>query len=363
MQSARMASEIHKKRTGKGFKISEEIVIKEEMYEEEEDDLPRHYRALAAHLQTSSEDMNSRLNAYITNQVAMRTLARHQEVNRMFSESFPNASQMSQNLVQSVYFQPLAENQCGPAQPHNPQSFHPNRSQSTSSHTSSMSPRRPSVPRQSRSPVQLPSSADDQLSTPSLTPGSGNSDTTRSHSPSTFAHQPQPYHITVPSSSMPGLIDPTLASVHDSSPQRSSFTAELPQETKLLANIDLGDPMAGAFFGIPGDMSGLPHTGMETTHFAAPVNPMTADPAAYRMKGHHHQHHQQQAWPMLEEVGYFNTGLHSSNRFAAAEGFSGHNHYHHHEGSRIGTPGGGDGDSWDAWVNTEELGKLEAEAR
>ncbi|KAL1905917.1 hypothetical protein Sste5344_008305 [Sporothrix stenoceras] len=41
IQSARMASNIHKQRTGRGFKISEEIVLKEDMYEEEDDDLPR----------------------------------------------------------------------------------------------------------------------------------------------------------------------------------------------------------------------------------------------------------------------------------------------------------------------------------
>ncbi len=41
-----MASAIHKKRTGRGYKISEEIVVQEDMYEEEDDDLSR-LRALS----------------------------------------------------------------------------------------------------------------------------------------------------------------------------------------------------------------------------------------------------------------------------------------------------------------------------
>lgn len=43
------------------------------MYEEEDDDLPLHYRRLTAHLQTGSADFNRRLAAYLTNQVAMRS--------------------------------------------------------------------------------------------------------------------------------------------------------------------------------------------------------------------------------------------------------------------------------------------------
>ena len=48
-------------------------MINEEMYEEEDDDLPMQYRRLTAHLQTNSADFNMRLNAYLTNQVAMRS--------------------------------------------------------------------------------------------------------------------------------------------------------------------------------------------------------------------------------------------------------------------------------------------------
>ena len=53
--------------------MTEQDVINEEMYEEEDDDLPLQYRRLTAHLQTGSADFNRRLAAYLTNQVAMRS--------------------------------------------------------------------------------------------------------------------------------------------------------------------------------------------------------------------------------------------------------------------------------------------------
>lgn len=97
VQSARMASEIHKKRTGKGFRISEEIVLKEEMYEEEDDDLPRSYRLLGPSMQTSSPDMNHRVEAYLSNKFAMSAMLartneewRQNEINKLFAQSFPN---------------------------------------------------------------------------------------------------------------------------------------------------------------------------------------------------------------------------------------------------------------------------------
>ena len=110
VQSARMASEIHRRRTGRGLKVTEEIVVKEEMYEEEEDDLPRQYKYLTAHLQTNSPAMNNRVNAYITTQAAMATMARYNEVNRLFSESFPSATAYQQQLNRSMYMNPLMNN-------------------------------------------------------------------------------------------------------------------------------------------------------------------------------------------------------------------------------------------------------------
>ncbi|KAK5125138.1 hypothetical protein LTR85_000814 [Meristemomyces frigidus] len=73
VESARRASEIHKRRTGRSLRVTEQDVVNEEMYEEEDDDLPMQYRRLTAHLQTQNADFDRRLHAYLTNHVAMRT--------------------------------------------------------------------------------------------------------------------------------------------------------------------------------------------------------------------------------------------------------------------------------------------------
>ncbi|KAL8364947.1 hypothetical protein RB595_003980 [Gaeumannomyces hyphopodioides] len=98
VQSARMASDIHKRRTGRGFKISEEIVMKEEMYEEEEDDLPR-YRTLAALAQhpPGSADIHERFSQFAAAEIGLGKLERMREIERQFEESFPNAAHLSQS--------------------------------------------------------------------------------------------------------------------------------------------------------------------------------------------------------------------------------------------------------------------------
>jgi len=111
VESARRASEIHKHRTGRSLRVTEQDVINEEMYEEEDDDLPMQYRRLTAHLQTGSADFNRRLAAYLTNQVAMRT-AMEQIANNSYgqysnapyqqnSNAFPSPMLPPQNTVQS----------------------------------------------------------------------------------------------------------------------------------------------------------------------------------------------------------------------------------------------------------------------
>lgn len=90
VESARRASEIHKRRTGRSLRVTEQDVINEEMYEEEDDDLPMQYRRLTAHLQTGSVDFNRRLAAYLTNQVAMRN-AMDQMISNSYAQQYPNA--------------------------------------------------------------------------------------------------------------------------------------------------------------------------------------------------------------------------------------------------------------------------------
>ncbi|TKX24600.1 hypothetical protein C1H76_3209 [Elsinoe australis] len=92
VESARRASEIHKRRTGRSLRVTEQDVVNEEMYEEEDDDLPMQYRRLTAHLQTSNAEFDRRLAAYLTNHVAMRT-ALGQAVNQ--NQGYPNAPQFA----------------------------------------------------------------------------------------------------------------------------------------------------------------------------------------------------------------------------------------------------------------------------
>lgn len=71
MESARRASAIHEKRTGRALRITEADVINEEMFEEI-NDLPSEYRRLNAHLQTQSVTFDRRLLAYLSSQIGTR---------------------------------------------------------------------------------------------------------------------------------------------------------------------------------------------------------------------------------------------------------------------------------------------------
>lgn len=106
VESARRASEIHKRRTGRSLRVTEQDVINEEMYEEEDDDLPLQYRRLTAHLNTNSPDFNRRLAAYLTNHVAMRNAldqaisTSYQQQNNGPAQMWPQQMQNMQNMQQ-----------------------------------------------------------------------------------------------------------------------------------------------------------------------------------------------------------------------------------------------------------------------
>ncbi|KAI9782826.1 MAG: hypothetical protein M1839_004577 [Geoglossum umbratile] len=121
VESARRASEIHKRRTGRSLRVTEQDVINEEMYEEEDNNLPYPYRRLAAGLQTGSPDYNRRLAAYLTNQEAMRN-ALDQAVTSSYAQTYPNAPQFVQN--QSMYQSPFAMQQTQQMF-YNPPPYHP----------------------------------------------------------------------------------------------------------------------------------------------------------------------------------------------------------------------------------------------
>jgi hypothetical protein len=84
--------------------VTEQDVINEEMYEEEDDDLPMQYRRLTAHLQTGNADFNRRLSAYLTNHVAMRS-ALEQSISNSYAQQYPNAPQFANQ--QSMFPSPM----------------------------------------------------------------------------------------------------------------------------------------------------------------------------------------------------------------------------------------------------------------
>ncbi|KAM0297587.1 hypothetical protein HYE67_007239 [Fusarium culmorum] len=223
VQSAKMASEIHKKRTGKAFRITEEIVMKEEMYEEEDDDFPRSYRLLKSNMQTPNAEFNARVDAYLTNRVAMSQLLsateadwRNNEINQTFAQFFPQAQRQAQSMSHRWstpgYSVPQPQNNhvSSPMEQH----FDPN------FQTVNYAPHQPTRHNERNhsmsglSPTE--SRNDGPVSPPALTPGSGtHPETPQSRCASTFGNvQPPP--------------------VMDFSHDGSAFTTELPAEAKML---------------------------------------------------------------------------------------------------------------------------------
>ncbi|KAI0127883.1 hypothetical protein BJ170DRAFT_392922 [Xylariales sp. AK1849] len=307
VQSARMASEIHRRRTGRGLKVTEEIVIKEEMYEEEEDDLPRQYKYLTAHLQTNSPAMNHRVNAYITTQAAMATMARYNEVNRLFSESFPSAMAYQQQLNQSMFMTPLMNNGNAQYSPTTPAAPSPTDSQFATAE-------------RRRSSAISAANANVVSSPPPLSPASVTTTTPESRC--------TPYQT--PASTFRQL-DPQLQQLQAPQPPTSSFTSQLPNEVKLMANIDMNDPMAPFFFG--------------------------GNPSSLQMFGQHpdmgNTEHFQKSTPVFDACGQPSSPHDSIEQnderiFSPVDTFGGH----FDPFSRMGTPGGGltEG-TWDSFVD------------
>lgn len=192
VESARRASEIHKRRTGRSLRVTEQDVVNEEMYEEEDDDLPLQYRRLTAHLQTGSADFNRRLSAYLTNHVAMRS-ALDQAITNSYAQQYPNAPQFAHN--QNVYPSPFMANNM--PQPQSPSTFgqpyptpgtpgyrpgHHARSASASHGTPTYSPNMPAP-----SPVQTVPQMDHRRTSASSK--------SSSHSPTGAPATPQSMHM------------------------------------------------------------------------------------------------------------------------------------------------------------------------
>ncbi|KAM0276393.1 hypothetical protein ACHAQH_006795 [Verticillium albo-atrum] len=319
VKSAQMASDIHKKRTGKGFKITERIVQAEEMYEEEEDDMPRSYRMLAAHLQTGSPEMNYRVNAFLANRVAMASMVaglRNEDwlqnpINKMFAESFPDVGKQAQAMNQrlsnpndSAYYGPLVGQST--QQPLSP--------------AASMSPSFGSVDYHQPSPYQAP--------TPSaMSPGDVKQEQVRSPAISPGAHDhmshtrpnPNPFVQQMPST------DPLLYN-------DSSFTSELPLDAKMLAGpgLDMNDPLAHLF--MAGDSA--------TSYY--PNDPTFLKQEQQTDVAKHFMSSQDYYGATPQNVGY--------------PSFD-------HQRSTVGTPSAGLGDDWNTFMDWDNCDETPAEYR
>jgi hypothetical protein len=90
--------------------------MNEEMYEEEDDDLPMQYRRLTAHLQTQNADFDRRLAAYLTNPVAMRSALGQAVSDEWQNNQFNSISQfVNPNMMQMP---PQQQQQMPPQHPH-----------------------------------------------------------------------------------------------------------------------------------------------------------------------------------------------------------------------------------------------------
>jgi len=107
--------------------VTEKDVMDEEMYEEEDDGLPRQYRQLAAHLQTGNPDFNSRLEAYLTANVAMRSA-----LERSISNSYAQQGQQYPTQYGNMYPSPMLAHQY--QQPMMQQSMQPPQQQQQQHH-------------------------------------------------------------------------------------------------------------------------------------------------------------------------------------------------------------------------------------
>ncbi|EWC47993.1 hypothetical protein DRE_02875 [Drechslerella stenobrocha 248] len=80
VESARKASEVHRRRTGRGLRITEEEVLNDRMYEEIEDLPHLYYQQLTHHLTTGPPEHMARMASYLSSNITLRN-ALNQAIN------------------------------------------------------------------------------------------------------------------------------------------------------------------------------------------------------------------------------------------------------------------------------------------
>ena len=373
VESARRASEIHKRRTGRSLRVTEQDVVNEEMYEEEDDDLPMQYRRLTAHLQTGSADFNRRLSAYLTNHVAMRS-ALDQAITNSYAQQYPNAPQFAHN--QSRYPSPFMHQNV--PQQHSPTSYQPYPTPGSSSY-------RPNHQARSMSGSQgTPSYSPTSMTAPSPTQGtarmdqrrtSGSSNHSSSHSPVNFKSTPlmQPRSVaeipSPPSSVKPEVKQEDRAGQMKAPPQRSPkpqdvngysnlslspFSPSLPAEAQMLIGsaLDPHDPMTAMMMAgsenLPqpwsphNSLSMKPRNGFHHGHDGMSA---TLAPSALDMS--HGNHHFGGEPSSMTNTNGLNLGAFDNfvNDISKSHSYGGNSS----TGSGVATPGIEGG--WDAYIN------------
>ncbi|KAF2157371.1 hypothetical protein K461DRAFT_15949 [Myriangium duriaei CBS 260.36] len=279
VESARRASEIHKRRTGRSLRVTEQDVINEEMYEEEDDDLPMQYRRLTAHLHTSNAEFDRRLAAYLTNHVAMR--AALGQATGLQNQSYPNAAQFASNQSPAQTMSTFSsQSLMGPPQSTSPTCYNqptfasPRLSMKSPTHNRSASlanannfvanmggngvqDRRNSMPlhsspsRNEGQPAAKRLKSIHNLKLENLpkmdVPTPPHSESTNSKSPT-----PQPNHTQpLRPSEFPAPFDPSLFSQTNAALQSMPFSTTLPVESQHLLSgaFDPSDPMTSMLMG------------------------------------------------------------------------------------------------------------------
>ncbi|KAI4230560.1 MAG: hypothetical protein LQ349_006188 [Xanthoria aureola] len=372
VESARRASEIHKRRTGRSLRVTEQDVVNEEMYEEEDDDLPMQYRRLTAHLQTGSADFNRRLSAYLTNHVAMRS-ALDQAITNSYAQQYPNAPQFAHNQA-PMYPSPFMHQGMTPAQ--SPQSYMQSPYSSASTANFRPSSARPiptpshhsptsygQSPPTTSSPADVPDQRRSSMQSKSASPVAVRTPQSMHARPSlpllTTSGQPPPESTSsqTPVSMQPHQVPPTPTSLY--SPQElGPFTTSLPPESQMLLGsaLDVKDPMNSILMG-GNDGFGQSYwasgfgASSKPRNFHPSFDGMSATlaPSALDMSSQPTSHN---LFQPLSSMPTTNPPFMSfdSNMPEYSKGFYHYNNGPSPHGSGTATPGALDG-GWDAFIN------------
>lgn len=240
--------------------------MNEEMYEEEDDDLPAQYRRLTAHLHTQNAQFDRRWQAYLINQVAMRSALGQTMQNGQPNPLFPtgpmspNMSQMQQmNGFQNPMMSPQAFNQSPTNYRQSPYPLPQGMRQNGHDRSASIA-----VPQQqsdSNSPVESIKTEERRMSLPAQTrpnlKRSAPSELTMPNMKREQTSTPGPSGDMPTASQQQSMPSPfTLGSPFNSSFNDNSnpLSMSLPMESRQMlagAPIDMNDPMMSAMMSNP----------------------------------------------------------------------------------------------------------------